>query len=335
MIYKFCTSLLFLLSPLLFGQTHTFAYTHSSFARAVSMGGAFTAVEDATENSLFNPAALRGDLYGESPFDLYVNPIGVADAVRHRDDLTLRNKLLAKDAVGLAGLAVRGLSYAQPVFQFSMLLIEQLSQNPFTSSNKGTQHVLDWHYHLASVRLTLADQVSIGATGYAFNHTDPQSQSLITQFGSSYGILMRPNDSFSAGVSFFSFPEGPDSLMFQQHRINNKSINIGVAFRPTSYMTAALDFRNVSQEENNSTNEIHAGVEITPASILALRAGYFRNYDTEIDTYSIGLGLADFRPYKTSDRFVLSKIILNYGLQFEDDPDDLRFSHYLTFLLRL
>ncbi len=338
MMYKYLTILFLVLSVFSYGQSHTYSYTNVTFTRALAMGGAFTAVEDALENALFNPAALRADTYGQSSFDLYLNPIGAADAVKHRNTLTMRNSWNARDALSMPGIFLRSVTYAQPVFQVSAILAEQLPNNPFLNnkaSQYDTEHILDWNYHLASVRLTLAKQVSLGATAYAFNRTDRSTQQLSTRFGSSYGILMKPNDSFTAGVSFFSFPEGADSLIFQQHRISNKSINVGIAYRVAPYLTGALDFRNVSQEENNSTNEVHAGLEIQPASMLALRTGYFRNYNSGIDTYSIGLGLADFRTFKTSERFVLSRIILNYGLQMEYDPDEPRFAHYFTFLLRL
>ncbi len=338
MKFTYFTILFFFLAVFTYGQGHTYSYTNFTFTRALAMGGAFTAVEDALESALFNPAALRSDLYGQSAFDLYINPLGTADAAKHRDDLTTRNSLNARDAAGLAGTFFRAATFAQPVFQFSVILSEQLPNNPFTSSTDGkndTKYILDWHYHAASARVALAKQVSLGATAYAFNSTDEQSQQLTTKLGSSYGILMKPNESFSAGISFFSFPEGPDTLMFQQHRISNKSINVGIAYRLAPYLKGAFDFRNVSQEENNSTNEIHAGLELQPASMLAIRTGYFRNYDSGIDTYSFGLGLADFRTYKTRERFVLSRIILNYGVQMEYDPEYLQLAHYLTFQLRL
>jgi hypothetical protein len=193
---------------------------------------------------------------------------------------------------------------------------------------------LDWNYSAVAARLTLAKQVSMGATGYIF-HLHPNDEQKEHYSGSSYGILMRPGDKLSAGVSYFNFPQSADTLMLMQHRISNKSINVGVVYSPIQKIRMALDFRNVSQGDSNTTNEVHTGIEIVPTRYFALRGGYFRQNENKVDTVSLGFGFADFRTYSSrTERFVFSNIILNYGLQAEKHKSDYSLVHYLTFLVR-
>ncbi|MBN1560975.1 hypothetical protein JW998_12050 [candidate division KSB1 bacterium] len=314
----------------------TFITASSLHARSVAMGGAFTAMEAGPENALFNPAAMGAATRLDKSLNLYVNPVGLSGAILQPYELSSRVAQDGRDWLSFIGLLARAFSYSRAVLQASVILTEELPLNPHKSNDQqviSTQGILDWNYHTAAVRLTLARQVSLGLSGYCFNLMDAKGE-LGRHFGSSYGILMKPSDHFAAGISYFNFPAEADSLMVQQHRIINKSINLGFAYRPRKSINLALDFRNVSEENNNSTNEVHAGVEIFPSYFFALRGGFFRQSGAKIDTFSLGCGLSDFRPYGETDGFVLSNIILNYGLQAAKQAEGMHFVHYLTFLLR-
>jgi hypothetical protein len=257
-------------------------------------------------------------------------------------ELSQRRDKDAYDWISAVGIFARALTFSNQLLQLSLVLSEELPDNPYKQSEKravSTRGHLDWNYHMASMRLSLAKQVSLGVTGYAFNMLSDEkadsTPSMMHRFGASYGILMRPSDNLAAGVSYFKFPAKVDSLMLMQHRITDKSVNIGVVYNPFRRMSIALDFRNVSEEENNSTNEVHAGIEFIPTRFLALRSGYYRQNLEGIDTVTAGVGLGDYRTFAAqTDRFVFSNIILNYALEIASIREDPSYTHYLTFLVR-
>jgi hypothetical protein len=145
-----------------------------------------------------------------------------------------------------------------------------------------------------------------------------------------------PASNFSIGLALFNIPASAENQMFMQHRIHHQSINFGLCYRPFRPLRLAVDFRNVSEEDSQSNSEVHGGIEVLPFRFLALRSGFYRIVDLNKDVFSAGVGIADFRDYKpTRERFVLSKILLNYALQAEKTKDDINLVHYLTFLIRL
>ncbi len=315
----------------------SYVTSSSIYARSMSMGSAFTAMDAGLENILFNPAAMGPVDADRKNFSFYVDPVAATSAVQQRSVLSIRPDKLPTDWLGVAGLFARAVSFSKPVFQFSILLSEELPFNPqHTAGDEivSSRGHLDWNYHAAAARLTLAKQVSLGATGYAFQMLTPDNE-LKRTFGSSYGILMRPGDKLSAGVSYFTFPDQVDSLMFSYHRITSNSINVGVVYRPHLTIRLALDFRNASDGGSDTSNELHAGLEVTPTRFFALRSGYYRQNENQTDIFSAGFGFADFRTYASqTERFVFSNIILNYGLQAEKVMSEYALVHYLTFLVR-
>ena len=312
------------------------------YTRSLSMGGAFTAMESGIENALYNPAAMQSRTIYNAGLDIFLSPVGGTSALLSPSELSQRNDKDAYDWLSAVGLFARALTFSNQLLQLSLVLSEELPDNPEKLDEKkivSTRGHLDWNYHMASMRLSLAKQVSLGVTGYAFNMLREDelrnNSGLMHRFGASYGILMRPSDNLTAGVSYFKFPAKVDSLMLMQHRITDKSVNIGVVYNPFPRLSIALDFRNVSEEENNSTNEVHAGIEFVPTRFLALRTGYYRQNLEKIDTVAAGFGLGDYRSFVAqTDRFVFSNIILNYALEIASVRDDPSYAHYLTFLIR-
>jgi len=315
-------------------QEHRYHTTSTLFTRAVSMGGAFTGVCDDLESALYNPAGLGGEATFERKFRVYLNPIGAAAVVNDRDYLTVREgDYKPQDWPALLGLMVRAVSFNSPFFQFSTILSEELPETFYATQSHfiSAKNILDRNFHTASARITLASQVSIGASGFLFNVFEKGE--LKTFMGSSYGIMMRPSNSLSAGISYYNLPIQVDSTMIRQYRLSDKTINAGIAYSPLQPIRVSVDFRNVSEEGNMTHNELHAGIEVLPASFIALRGGYFSNANDRSQRYSFGIGLSDYRRYKsTSDAFVFSNFILNYGLQVREINSEFDFSHFLTFL---
>jgi hypothetical protein len=328
-----------------FGQSlnirNTYYFTNSLLSRAPAMGDAFTAVQDYVESGLYNPAALSSEGGAVSSIFFSFNPVGAIDAGYHISDLSIRQELAGNDFVAMLGILMHSLSISSGPLQFSLVLSEELPNNPYrtvTDKKVTTEYLLDWNYHIASLRLKLAKQVYMGTSLFVFNQTIPEDQTFVqkSKIGASYGILMMPASNFSIGLTLFNIPSSAETQMFLQHRIHHQSINFGLCYQPFRPLRLAVDFRNVSEENAQSNSEVHGGIEVLPFRFLALRSGYYRIATLDKDVFSAGIGIADFRDYKpVRERFVLSKILLNYALQAEKTRDDVNLVHYLTFLFRL
>ena len=321
-----------------YGQDVSLRYlmTNSSYVRAAAMGQAYTAVQDELESNLYNPAGLINSRTGKLHF--YFNPLGAADAFLHRDALSHRPALSSADATAALGLLLRAVSFSPGPVQFVLQLTEELPNNPNRKTAKpiSTQGVLDWNFHTASVRLKFAKQISMGATFLLFTQSTADNQQS-RAWGASYGVHMLPASTFSVGISLFNLPESVRSVMTDHYRIGHHSVNVGMSWQPVPPLRLTMDFRNVTQEDSlSSGGNLHGGLELIPVHFLALRTGYYRNDELGRDVLSVGLGLTDFRRYALQrERFVLSKILLNYALQVKRAKDDTQLVHHLTFLLRI
>jgi len=305
-----------------------------SYARSVAMGGAFTAVQDGIENILFNPAAMNSSMLSDKHVSISINPIGAAVSGYKMDELSSRPRHNADYWLGAAGILLKSISISNSTFQFSVLLSEDI-RNTFSDTSQlaslNTKGLLDNNYHAAALRISLAKQVSIGASAFFFNHII-DGELRRPAFGSSYGILMKPSSKMSAGISYFYFPDHVDSLMLDLYGLANGTINAGISYSPIYQIRFALDFRNLSSDDASSSDQLHAGLEVLPSFRLALRAGYSAQRNGS-QLVSVGFGVGDFRPFRMQSDFVFSNILLNYAVQA--DFDDLAYlRHSLTFLIR-
>jgi len=305
-----------------------------SYARSAAMGGAFTAVQDGIENILFNPAGMSASLLSDKHVSISINPIGAAVAGYKWNELSSQPRQSADYLLGAAGILLKSISISNSVFQFSVLLSEDMRNTLSDTAQLASLNsagLLDNYYHAAALRISLAKQVSIGASAFFFNHfTDGKLDK--PSFGSSYGILMKPSSKMSAGISYYYFPDQVDSLMLDMYGLTKRTINAGVSYSPIYQVRFAVDFRNLSTDDSSSSDQLHAGLELLPTFRLALRAGYSAKRDGS-QLVSLGFGLGDFRPFRMESDFVFSNILLNYAIQSDlDDPAYLR--HSLSFRVR-
>ncbi len=331
--YKLC--LIFIMIGLVSqnAQSQSFSTASFIFSRSTAMGSAFTAVEDGVENVLFNPAAMNYSGVGDKTFYFYLNPMGAAAGLADKQNLTQRKKYRVEDWLALAGLFFRNISFSNSNFQLSLLLSEDLRESALDTSGYAyldVKGLLDENYHTVAARISLAKQVSLGASAYFFNHYNDGTSK--TSFGSSYGIIIKPSDKVQAGISYYNFPVHVDSLMLEKYSLTSKTINVGLSYTPVYQLRLSVDVRNVSGEESASPDEMHVGLELLPSYRIALRAGYLKRGD-EVQKASIGFGLGDFRPFRNETVFVFSNILLNYALQMDMNKGN-RLNHYLTFLIR-
>lgn len=315
----------------------TFYTTSSVFARAMGMGRAYTAVKDGLASIIYNPAAFQKQQPG-SPFHLYINPVGAYAASKSWQALQDIDTQRSIEGLGVAGLFFRSMMYATPAFRLTLLLSEELPDSPTQKDDSDSfsgEHVMDWHYHTLSTQIRLAEQVSIGASGYAFMLQNEDAENYQKKFGGSYGITMNPSKQFSAGIAYYALPDIADSLFYKQHRIVNETVNVGVAYQPSQNVTLALDVRNVTEDDKLSSREIHVGAEGVLGSLFAFRGGYYHRLDQN-DVYSCGLGIADHKMYPSQeDHFFINRLSLNYSMEILKQETDFALTHYVTMLFRL
>jgi hypothetical protein len=331
---KFFIYIFLLCATIVPAQEHTIPSPSFSFARSTAMGGAFTAVEDGIENILFNPAAMSSPGFFDNDFSISFNPLGIGASAANLNGLSDRQKSQADYWLSLVGIFLKNVSISNPAVQFSLLLSEDLRSESFENknySNLNTKGLLDNNYHAAAVRISLAKQVSIGASAYYFNHYE-NGEKLSGAFGTSYGIIMKPSAKMHAGISYFYFPDHVDSLMLDAYGIRKSTINAGICYSPIYQIKIALDVRNISGEDASSSDQIYAGLELLPSYRFAIRAGFNGNKNDK-PSLSLGFGIGDFRPYQTESGFVFSNILLNYALRSEIDNFQYLY-HSLTFLIR-
>ncbi|MDZ7345389.1 MAG: hypothetical protein ONA69_01195, partial [candidate division KSB1 bacterium] len=193
--------------------------------------------------------------------------------------------------------------------------------------------IADWNHHIAAFRLTPAQQISLGASLLFFNlgEIGEGEFRIVRSIGSSYGILISPTYRFSVGATVFNLPQEARSAMESKYQVDRQDVNFGLSWLASEAIQLAMDFRKVTQEDSSDAVHFHGGVELTPFSFLALRAGYFHEKENKI---SAGFGLGQFRRLKRRD-FIFGKIMLNYCLQTVTTNNQPNLEHRLALLIRL
>jgi hypothetical protein len=329
---------------------HQYSLSHNTNARAISLGGAFTAVCDGPASMLYNPAAFGHYRYPQTKaLNVYLNPVGLAASIRDYDNLSSSESKKGYHWASAAGLFVKSIMFSHQSLTIGLNLSESLPQNPFLQEDDGPfamDGVLDWNYDAMTVCLKLADQVYIGAAGYYFK-TFVQGGP-IHKYGSAYGVFMNPSKKISAGLTYFDYPGNVANMMLQKNRTVDESINIGIVYRPFLPLQLTVDIRNVSEDTQanqtelldnpglKNSNEVHAGIELSLFSALALRSGFYRIENLKRNIYSFGIGLMDMNAFRSLDNKVsFNDFLVNYALEIEDDSKTQYYRHYLSLIVKL
>ncbi len=307
-------------------------------ARAHGMGGACTAVLDASAGVLFNPATL--ELYRFSKtgrFTAFINPIGSVEAVRSRSELKETASLSGLDWLSYAGLVLKSIAFSLPDFSFGLLAVEELPWIPPVKDDGrlfSSSDLLDRNYSVFTSRLRLAKQIAIGASGYlisAKRYTNKRRG-----IGASYGVLIQPSDKMCLGMVYFDFPEDVAELFSLDDRIIDETINVGISFRPLRSLLLAADLRNASEEQRTVKRELHLGLDYAPGPYFALRTGFFHQKDQNKNVYSIGVSLLNSDLFHSEEnQFLASDFVLSYALQMHATANRRDYKHYLTVTIRI
>lgn len=314
-----------------------YSATSTTIARAKGMGGAYTAVLDGPASTLYNPAALG--LYRfprKSKMTVFLNPMGLAAIYQDREVLFKQREMENKDWGSLSGAFIKTIAFTGPSFAAVLNFAEQLPRfQPYQKQKYlSSVNLLDSNFNSLSLRLNLAKQISIGASGFLYNVKN--FRNTLKEFGSSYGILIRPAENFTIGVAYFDYPKQIAPLMLAKNRTVDETINVGLSYKPASFVMFAADIRNVSEDQSPITREMHFGMELVPSSLIAFRTGYYQRKDDHRKIYSFGVGLLDSNVFhSTGNGFVFHDFVLNYGLEIEKVMDSIDYRHFMTLLIRL
>ena len=297
--------------------------------RALGMGGACTAVYDDLAASIHNPAFLGLNNRDYNGFSFFVNPLGIAAVITDSDDLK-HNSIDIIDAVHLFGSAVKGISFSQQFITSTLILSESLTDfsepsGKFFSSDK----LLDWNFDVFSTQFKFAEQFSIGASGFLFTTCFDKTE---RKGGLGYGIRLAPNPNFIIGVSYFDIPNEIVPFFITDFRILDETINVGITYLYKKNILVSLDIKNVTEENEVLTKEMHVGTEFYFSKYFTARSGYYYDQYRKQNVFSCGFGLFSNSMYE-KEFFNLFLINLNYGLEIKKSEYRINQYHHLLSLL--
>lgn len=302
------------------------------------MGGAFTSVVDVLSAMEFNPAAYYLAEDDLPPVTLFLNPVSPFIGGINHDDLFSGSGSPVDDFLLGLSLVLKSMSFNFSAVQVGFNLSEESLSVPETFFDDTWIRVNGFrqnHSHTVVGRLELAKKVSVGAAAYLLFGSSPHDPlKRVSDFGISYGILLRPEKGLNIGVSFVDPPDSLSQYRLPLERLVNESVNIGVSYELLFTRTLfSIDVRNLGEESNVAVRELHFGIEQVLLSHLALRAGYFKKVHGD-HVFSWGVGLLNdsllFNSGRGSRNFYL-----NYAfVQEKSLPADNRW-HLFSFLIRI
>ncbi len=272
-------------------ETHVVALEFSRVV-PISMGGAYSSVEDGVGSVAYNPATINfWKLSRGVRLALLANPVGSIGLYSYLN--SQRKASLTQDQWwNVARALFKGLVFGIPYFQGGVLLYEEPLQRYFDLPSKkplSAKGLLNNHYETAFGRINLADRVALGGTISLYTYT--LGDSTRHTMGASYGVLIKPAKKFNVGVMFYDVPDTISNVRLPIERLPAGTVNVGISYRPFKGNVTSLDVRNLTEESKPATREIHVGMEQKIGQLVGLRAGFFLNNDTHQKFISAGIGL--------------------------------------------
>lgn len=324
-----------------FAQESSFLTFSTTKARSLAMGGAYTAVEDDIFSASYNPATMDFYRYDkEHRLTFYFNPISPVTAIRQNYQENQGDESSnpsAADILKSSALFVKSVAFSGRYLDMALVFHEQILDNSvLTAQKKFFENNDIWKnsYHSFYTRIKLAERVSLGFSGSLYvNKIDSQTQQ---DLGFSYGILLKPSQKLNVGLAYVDFPKNIPDIRMPVERMSDETMNIGVAYRPTSSTLIAFDFRNLTEDKRKTVREAHFGFEQNVFSIFALRGGYYRERFSKNHVISGGIGLIDSNIfYQKQNRFSHSQFLLNYSFVYQKQETKEQHWHVLSLLIRL
>ncbi len=296
--------------------------TNTLVARALAMGGAYVALEDALAAGLYNPANAGGyRLARHQRVQFFLNPVTPALAFTQRSSFFGKEEKSLGQTLASLGLLLKGFTLRVGPFDVSTILGEQASSHTVLAPTKWeTSAYRDNQYSTVALRMRLADRVSVGGSLGLYYVKLPGATARAWKILASYGITLAPSQKVLLGVSYLTVPTvGTVTQRDHPERIADNSVNLGLSYRPVAHATMSFDLRNVVEDGGVIVRrEPHLGLEYTFHTLLALRCGAFYKREEARAVFSAGLGLLDLNwPRGRAAHSQYSHWALNYGIVAE------------------
>ncbi len=261
-------------------------------ARPLAMGGAYVSIENGLFALDFNPAAFsRSAIERAVHFSMYFNPLSPVIIAKNWNSVSGWDDRL--------GFMIYGIAFSYNRLNVGILYAEESLSDENRLINRsffdGTGYSVQRNSSMG-FSISLSPRLSLGAVGELY-HREKDGERQI-RLGYRYGIVIKPRNSLSVGLCFCNFPNdyGEDRIVIE--RLADETLNIGVSYRPWKSFTVALDIRNVSDEGKEVVREPHMGFELNPFPFVSLRGGYYREWEGDEETFSVGIG---FQSWESTD----------------------------------
>ncbi|MBN1383445.1 MAG: PorV/PorQ family protein [Elusimicrobia bacterium] len=218
-------------------------------ARALGMGGAFTAIADNSDG-------------------IYYNPAGIAQ-IRKDKELAFTYSSMYQD------ISCSFLSFATPTSPesgsgtFGMgvtyLTVDGIEKTDSSGNKLGDMSIYNMAATLAYA--TKSDGLSIGIAG-KYIQQDYDVQSGGGYAGDAGFIIELTENTLFLGASALNI--GPKAKIGDVKNKLPMNLRAGIAYKPTASLTLATDL----EQPNDADNKIHAGIEFAYNPMLSVRAGY-------------------------------------------------------------
>jgi hypothetical protein len=264
-------------------------------SRPIAMGGAFMSVRDDLAALDFNPANFSlGNPPEKGGFSVFLNPLGPLLIIKNHDEL--------KTWASPIAYVFRGIGFSWRRIDAGLLFGEEpvtgAARSVRTGWFAGNGFQADSRSSIG-LSLALAPRVSLGAAGEIYVRDGSWRKA---RFGYRYGLRVAPRDNLSIGICYFDFPKTYEMERLIIDRIDDATLNVGISFSPFSWLEAALDVRNVSDDGKAVVREPHFGLEVKPVRHVSIQSGYYRIRSEKKDVFSFGLGLLDQRSWFRSNQ---------------------------------
>jgi hypothetical protein len=297
--------------------------------RPVAMGGAFTSIRDDLPALDFNPATFGlEDRMDESRVHVFLNPLGPLLLLKNTDELKTWTSAPAYLFQGL-GVALRrihiGLSFATEALTDTGRLsrVDWFDGKDF---QRNTSSSLGFSF-------ALAPRVSFGLAGEMSVRDGKWKQA---KFGYRYGLQIDPRENLSVGMFYIDFPRTYEKERLILERLDDATLNVGIAYSPVAPVRLACDIRNVSDEGKDVVREPHFGLEIVPWRHLSVESGYYRIRNRKMDVYSVGIGILDQHEWiQSRSQYAFPRLVFRSAFVFERDAAGTRGWFFLTGSVRL
>jgi hypothetical protein len=304
------------ISPTVLGEDKDLVFLSTIKARSMAMGGAYMGVSYKTESMLWNPAGIQipphADKSGRFHSNLLAAPFVVtgifsymtASAIEGDDEDEYGNEY----PTPMTDRATESLYAALPFFFKSASirnesgtvalagnLVEDILPYETLDKRKRGRQDMDMFDNLGyqfGMRGRISTQFSVGATLGFYNLYEDNEH----PFGNTLtvGTMYCPSEKLSLGLGYFNYSPGAKDVLLPLERITEKSVNLGLSFRPDLDTEITFDMRNLLNDEAEAYGERHIGAERRLARWFALRGGYYKQNNNGADIASLGFQCKSF-----------------------------------------